>query len=401
MRAARLTIPLIFLATLLGSPGLASAAKSLAISSATGFPAGGDPTYTTTVGLDTSAGTPSTLAIRLMPGVLASPAANPSCVTGAPQYTSACQIGTGTVSLLGLVPASVTAYLVPPPNSSDIVGIDLVPAGVVTPAVTHAGAKLVQTAKGNVQTVLSVSLSSLGPLAGSITGMSLTVNGTLNGKPFNRMPTNCSPGQSTLTVVYAGKTETSTAAPDFKPTGCAALPYAPTFHATAHQDAHDAGTAVVTTVGQKVGQAATAKMTLKLPPSTLAPNLGVVPLQNTSTPVGTAVASSPLLPDPLRGQIFLVGTPFASRLKIRFPPPAALTLTGVASLKNDTVVIPAVPDVPLTSLVVAFPGGARSLLSGDCLASTGKVKTTFVSQSGKTVVDHQKLKLSGCRPGAG
>jgi hypothetical protein len=395
MRAVRLTVSLISLATLLGFPSLASAKQTLAISSTTGFPAGGDPSYTTKLGLDTSAGTPSSLTIHLMPGVLASPAADPACLTSSTPDTSACQIGTGTVSVLdGLVSAPVvTAYLAPPPNSSDVVGINLVSAGLLT---IHAGAQLVQTASGNVQTVLSVPLSSLKGLAGAISGMALTINGKLNGKPFNRMPTNCSPGHSTLTVAYANKTETTTASPDFKPTGCASLPYAPKFKVTAHEDAHNVGAAVATSVTQAIGQAATAKMILKLPESTLNANLKVVRLQNTSTPVGAAVASSPLLPKPLRGQVFLVGTPAHPQLKFRFPAPAALTLTGLVTLSNDTVTIPSVPDVPLTGLVVTFPGGPEALLAGACFAPTGLAQATLTGQNGKKAIAKHQVTLQGC-----
>jgi hypothetical protein len=298
------------------------------------------------------------------------------------------------VTLLGILPAPVvTAYLVPPPNSSDVVGIDLVSASLST---IHGGAKLMQTKTGNIQTILSVPLTGLGGLASLISGMSLTVSGTLNGKPFNRMPTNCSPGQSTLTVVYANRTETSPASPDFKPTGCSALPFAPKLAAAARESAHESGTAVSTTVTQAEDEAATAAMTLTLPSQTLSANIQAVKLQNTTTPVGFAVASSPLLPAPLKGKIYLVGTALKSKLKIRFPPPAALTLTGVVSLANDSVTIPAVPDVPLTNLFVKFPGGPQSLLFGNCLAPKGPVKAAFTGQNGKTVTRHQSLTLAGC-----
>ena len=103
-------------ALLCAVPSVAAAAQSLAVSSPTGFPAGGHPTYTTTITLDTSAGTPSKVTVALQPGVLASVAANPGCVTGARQHTAACQIGSGSAS--STVPAlaiPLTAYLVPPP----------------------------------------------------------------------------------------------------------------------------------------------------------------------------------------------------------------------------------------------------------------------------------------------
>ena len=128
------------------TPALASAAQSLAVTSPTGFPAGGHPTYTTTTSLDTSAGTPSKVKIAFAPGVLASTTANPSCITGAPQHTPACQIGDGSATILDL-PIPFKAYLVKPPSSADLVGIDIV-TPVPGEAVTHAGAALVRTPAG-------------------------------------------------------------------------------------------------------------------------------------------------------------------------------------------------------------------------------------------------------------
>src|SRR6202040_2316213 len=77
MRVSRLRALLFTTAVALTAPATALGQQSLAITSPTGFPAGGHPSYTTHIGLDTSAGTPSTLTIRLAPGVLASPSANP------------------------------------------------------------------------------------------------------------------------------------------------------------------------------------------------------------------------------------------------------------------------------------------------------------------------------------
>jgi hypothetical protein len=394
MRWSRLTALFLFLAFALVVPAQAQGAQSLAVTSPTGFPAGGDPTYSTKIALDSSAGTPQSVTIKLAPGVLAAPSANPSCVKTT-QHTSACQIGTGSVTLAGLAPLPVSAYLAPPPNSADVVGIDVVPAVLGTP-VTHAGGKLVQTHSGSIQTVLSLSLSSLGPLAQMVTGMTLTVDGTLEGKPFNRMPTNCSPGHSQLTVSYSKKTESVSASPDFTPTGCASLPYAPKVSGTAQSVTSGAGT-VVTTVTQAIGEAASAKTALTLPTSNVTPNDASITLQNTSTPVGSVVTASPLLPAPLKGKIYLTGTFTKPYLLFKFPPPAALTLTGQVNLATNTVTIPVVPDVPLTQLKVTFQGGPKGLLVVSCGSHSGNLRGTFTAQSGKTAASAHPLTVTGCR----
>jgi hypothetical protein len=261
--------------------------------------------------------------------------------------------------------------------------------------VTHAGGQLVQTASGNVQTVLSLSLSSLGPLASLVTGMTLTVDGTLDGKPFNRMPTNCSPGHSQVTVVYSQKSETTPASPDFSPTGCSTLPYAPRVSGTVHRAASGAGT-VVTNVTQTAAQAASAKTALVLPTSAVMPNNASITLQNTATPVGSVVSASPLLPAPLRGKIYLEGTFQKPYLLFKFPPPAALTLTGQVNLATNAVTIPIVPDVPLTRLTVTFPGGPKGLLVVSCPSGPAKLSGQFTSQSGQTVSATHRLTVTGC-----
>jgi hypothetical protein len=395
-RARAVTIALgLAVVIALAVPALARAAQSISVTSPTGFPAGGDPTFTTTSTLDTRAGTPGLVTVTLAPGVLASANANPSCLNGPPQYTPSCQIGDGSASTT--VPGlslSFNAYLVPPPAAADVAGIDLVTGP--PQAVTHAGVQLIQTPAGNVATELQVDLSQLGDEAQFVSGMTFTVNGTLGGKPFNRMPTNCNPGSTTLTVVYASQTETSTASPDFAPMGCAALPYAPGLSGTAFKDTADNGVAVSTTVTQTQTESASSATTLRLPWPTLSPNLNSLSLLNTSTPVGAATASTPLLPQPLSGSVYFTGAAFTPSLTIRFPPPAAMTLTGSINLNNSSVTFPTVPDVPLTSLVVTLNGGPKSLLNASCAPPNGVLGGTFTSQSGAAVSTSEPLTVVGC-----
>ena len=376
----------------LTTPAVASAAQSLAVTSATGFPAGGDPSYTTTSSLDTSsAGTPSKVKIVFAAGVLASATANPSCVTGAPQHTSACQIGGGSATILG-VPVPFNAYLVKPPSSADLVGIDIVTDLPGTP-VTHAGAALVQTPAG-VQTALSLDLSSLGGEAQFLTSMSVTVHGTLNGKPFTRMPTNCSSGHSTLTVVYTKRTETTKASPDFAPKGCSSLPYAPKMSGSLVKDAHDDGVLATAVVTQAANEAASRETRLQLPFPTTRANPAALHVLGKNIPVGSATSASPLLVHALKGKVYLTGSFAAPTLTIRFPPPATLTLTGTVTSKGVTFAH--VPDVPVTNLTVSLFGGPKGLLSGDCGKPSGILIGGFTGQNGKVVTVRRRITMSGC-----
>jgi hypothetical protein len=246
-----------------------------------------------------------------------------------------------------------------------------------------------------VQSLLNIDLSSSG---GAVTSTSLTVHGTLDGQPFNHMPSNCSPGPSSLTVKYAnGSSETTPASPDFTITGCSSLPYAPKLSGTAVKDSNDSGTKVITTVTQAADEAASAANSLTVPFPTLAPNLAAVPLQNSGIAVGSATSVSPLLPTPLVGQIYLTGpSPFSPELTIKFPPPSQLTLTGSVNLQNSTVTFNGVPDVPQTKLVVTLFGGPKALEQTTCLPPSGTLTGTFTGQNGKVVHDSFQLVVSGC-----
>jgi hypothetical protein len=385
------------LALALGLPALASAAQSFQVSSPTGFPANGDPSYTTTQILDSSSmGAPGKVTITLAPGVLASLAANASCVKTL-QYTAACQIGTGSASTSIGAGLGLTAYLVPPPSSSDAAGIDLL-TGPPSNQTSHVAVDLVQTASGNVASVLKLDLSSLGPLGSVLTKMSLTVNGTLGGKPFTRMPSNCNvTTHSSLTVQYAKGTETTQASPDFAPTGCAALPFTPQVSATAVKDAHDDGVEVTTAQTQPLGQAAGLTTTLQLPWPAIGTNTSAVSLQNTTTAVGTAVAASPLQPTPLKGFAYLTGSgPFTPSLTLRFPPPVALTLVGAVNLNNHTVTFSNLPDVPQTSLVVTLFGGPKALELATCSPPSGILHASNTGQNGTVASAAIPLTISGC-----
>ena len=401
----RIWLVALVLAAPLTFPALASAAQSFAVSAANGgapnFPAGSDPSYTTTENLDSGHMGPGKVTIKSAAGVLASLAANPSCLTGSAQYAPACQIGTGSASAGGLPVISTTAYLAPPPPQPSgsppcAAGIDLVsnPGN----SVTHVCVTLQQTASGNVQSVLNFDLSGLGTVGSTLTQLSLTVSGTLNNKPFTRMPTNCSvTDHSTLKITYIdGTTETSTASPDFTPTGCDQLPFNPSLSASAVKDPHDPGVMVVTTQTQALGEAAGESTTLQLPWPALTANTNSLSIQNTNTAVGTAVATSPLQPTPLTGNAYLTGAgPFTPTLTLKFPA-LGLTLVGTVDLNAHTVTFSNLPDVPQTSLVVTLFGGTNAAESTTCAPPGGIAHGTFTGQNGKAVSVSTPLTISGC-----
>jgi hypothetical protein len=391
----------------MAAPGLASAAQTFSITNSSGgntFPANGNVPYTTTMAFDSGHGAAARALITTSPGVLAALSANPSCLQGAPQYTSACQLGQGTATLEGVPGAvSLVGYLVKANDPvHDVAGIDLI-AGMGTPlqSTTHAEIQLAQSASGNVAAVLNVDFAGAGAASNFVTGSSLTVADKMNGHQFTRLPSNCNPGPSSLVVTYAdGTKETTAASPDFNITGCSALPFAPKFAASITKDSGDDGVQIVTTITQDASEAATAANGLTLPWPALGPNFAALSVQCSVAPCGTAVgsvtATSPLLPTPLTGAAYLTGTPLGPKLSLLFPPPNSLSLIGTVNLSTHTVTFTGVPDVPQTSLVVTLNGGPKALEIATCSPPGGTAMGSFTGQNGKTATVTESVNVVGC-----
>ena len=364
------------------------------------FPAGGDPSLLTTVTLDsTQATTPATSAtVALKPGVFASASAKPSCIStySSPEDPN-CTIGGGTVNTSFGNPAFI-AYLTPAKKTGDIAGVDLVSSvGTV-----HGEVSLVQSASNApVSMVMTFDLSALNAAVGStaakaITGLTLYINGTLNGQPFLRMPTNCGTTAATaLSVTYGTGTTpvTSDASPDVTPTGCSTLPYAPKLAATVTKDSTDSGVDVTTVVTQAANESANASVQLVTPSGTISPNL-VAAIGDFGKQVGVASAISPLLPVKLTGTVSLTGSAAAPALTITFP--GLATFSGAINLGNNSVTFGSVPDVPLTNLTVDITGGPNALFMSTCSQPTGTLTGNFVGQNGAKATSSSTVTVSGC-----
>jgi hypothetical protein len=116
--------------------------------------------------------------------------------------------------------------------------------------------------------------------------------------------------------------------------------------------------------------------------------------------VGSATVTIPLLPAPLTGKIVLAahsgGLP---AIDVILPAPFAFTLVGTptASAGGLGVSFGGIPDVPISSLVVSFAGGAGSVLSNQALCSgTQRLVGDLVGQNGAHVHLSRALALHGC-----
>jgi hypothetical protein len=386
----------------MAAPALASAASPGLTVTPSNLQAGGSPTMTFDMqwlASGSSADTPKTVTLGLAPGLLANAAANPSCLL-TPNLTAGgpCQIGTATLDAsVGTVDQPITGvgvFLAPAQNpATQLATIDLV---VPAPVSTTLAAALTMTSTGSL--VLTAGNLPAIPTV-SLTGLDLTINPTLGGQPFNRLPTSCGAATSTLAVTFAGSTTPFSATGAFTPTGCSTLPFTPTLTATATKDSSDSNVAITTSTTQPnaLSQAADKTLTLTVPPAVLSPNVpNALTLLNSGKAVGTATATSPLIPVPLTGTVTLTGTALSSNLTITFAPPFNIMLQGAINLSNSSVTFSDVPDAPLSNLSVTLAGGAQGLYETTCTPPNGTLMGAFTGQNGVSATSNVALTVAGC-----
>jgi hypothetical protein len=229
---------------------------------------------------------------------------------------------------------------------------------------------------------------------------------------FVQNPTSCA--ESTVGgTVFPSSGPGANVSTRFQVGDCASLPVAPKFKlATSGGHKQKSHPQVKVTLTQAAGQSNLKNVAVKLPKS-----LGVAvssitvctPAQlNSNTcpaasQVGTANAVSPLLPLPLSGPVFIVGSgtglpALAVRLSgngVNINVDAQTTLTKAGQVINT---FPAVPDVALSSFVLTLHGGKTGLLTATknlCTASK-KASTNVLAQNGKRTTSSPSMKVGGC-----
>jgi hypothetical protein len=376
------------------------------------------------LGLDlkfTNTGTdsPRNLNIILPPGLLANASLDGgACLRTRDVAGTACRVGTGTVTatpdLVGIlnvplpVSVPVSFYLVPPPASGDLAGL----------AVTGLGEQLGATGDVKVRpsgdpagvgVTISLALPNQLPLTLpglptlNLTQISLDeIKSTFNSL---RYPATCPQTPANLRVAADSYADASvhTAAAPLSVTGCARLPYAPSFRASAARDSGDRQVKLKTAITQTRDQAPSRSITLAFPTATLAPNLGSIqalclnPSSGTCQAVGAVTASSPLYPTPLSGVAYLTGSSSGLSLTLAFPAPFPLTLTGAVNLLTNSARFTGLPDIPLTDLAVSLAGGPQGLFLTTCQMPSGTATATLTDQNGdRTLTVPSAFTVSGC-----
>lgn len=326
----------------------------------------------------------SGITVTMPPGLLGKIAGIPKCIeseANAGTCPAASRIGTATSAAgSGSQPLwqSGSAFLTGPYNGGPFGLSVVVPAkagpfnlgNVVVRAAIHVDPSTSQL------TVVS------DPLPQSVDGVPLrlkTVNVTIDREGFMFNPTSCEPSRISATLGGANGA-TAPVTTRFQPTGCAALPFKPTFVPTTGAGGNFHGASLDVRISQKPGEAAIRKVDTQLPlplPSRL------VTLQKACTEtqfaanpagcppgsaVGVATATTPVLNVPLTGPAYLVshgGAAFPDLDIVLQGEGVTIDLVGNTDIKRGITFsrFETVPDAPITSFELYLPSGPGALLA--------------------------------------
>ena len=353
------------------------------------------------------------LTISLPPGLAGDPTSKPRCAQAAFQ-ADACPAATrvGTTSVRTVIPplaivpitASGSVYnVVPGAGEPARLGVVVRPPGASK--VFIASPVRIRPSDGGLDSVITnmpstVSVAGL-PVEMFIQAMDLTLSA-----PFASLPTACKPAQARIAAVSAAGTAVSRAAEPFTPTGCDKVPFAPRLEATVDSTALP-GLRTVITVPRGNASTASAAVTL---PRALAVNVAALndmcTLEEQSAGpcperarVGSAVARTPLLTQPLTGPVTLAalaGRPLPG-LRMDLTGAAALSLIGAVDLSPIRATFAGIPDVPLERFELTFdPKGTLVTRGNLCRGPVPRIGAELTGHNGATVRLDEPLSVTGC-----
>jgi hypothetical protein len=389
--------------------------------------------------MDFGDGDVKNLTVGLPPGLIGDPNATPLCTV--PELNADMCPGN---SVVGSVSASATLHLLDPllnlpatvtgslynlepqagePARFGIVlhALPLPPPlddAVLPPIILQSGVQLrsdygLNTVINNIPNSTSVPL--IGPVATSINSQDITLFGTApgTGKPFMRNPTSCpGPHVTNFTAVpYSGSTATGPAT--FTTAGCGNLDFSPSFTAAVGapgQTASGVLTTATTSIDQDTDEAGLLRAAVTVP-ADLNPNAAIfggacsdAAFHASSCPassrVGFAVATSPLLSQPLSGPVQIVasGTTLPN-LGLDLQGQLHLLLTGTVDT-NKTVVFDGLPDIPIAHFALAFtnPPGLLGTTRDLCTPPAPVFHAAFHGYNGADTSVNSSATVSGCGP---
>jgi hypothetical protein len=220
---------------------------------------------------------------------------------------------------------------------------------------------------------------------------------------FIRLPTSC----KTHTVGFdavAYDAQTASAQATFTTDNCGALPFTPELSARIKRvGAVNVPVELSTTIAQTIDEAGLLRAQVVLPEGTggnnealnnkCAPDAFAAGTCPEASVVGAAVASSPLLSQPLSGPVTLVepAAPGLPDIGIDLRGPLALKLKGTLGFTpegRNIVVFDNLPDIPIAEFTLTFAGGPTGLVSASrdvCAPPPLVFDATFLAHSGASL----------------
>ena len=389
--------------------------------------------------MDFSGGQVKNLTVGLPPGLIGDPNAAPLCTVAqlnadsCPANTKVGSVTANATVTVVVVPVTVNVSgdlynLTPNPGEPARFGIVLRPLSlppplpsVLPPIILQSGVQLrpdfgLDTVINNIPNTTLTSGDTV------INSQDITLFGTApaTGKPFMRNPTSC-PGPHTThfsAVPYTGGNASGQAS--FSTTGCDNLDFSPAFTAEVGgtgQTMNGVPTTASTSILQDADEAGLLNAVVKVP-GDLNPNAtiffgaacdqasfaaGTCPA---STIVGLATAASPLLTQPLIGNVELVKSTTSAlpNLGLDLQGQLHLLLQGTTDISNgNTVSFNGLPDIPIARFQLTFtnPPGLLGTARDICAPPAPMFHADFTGYNGASTSVDSPAVVDGCGSGSG
>jgi hypothetical protein len=421
----------------------ASAQAAISLTSSTGAPtdlsAGAHSNFNLHVAL--GGDDVKDLTISLPPGEVGNPQATPLCDPSAlPNCPANTAVGTvsSSVTIASLLPQTLsgTVYnITPQPGEPARFGIviNALPVSLppplngllLPPTVVQSGASLRQSDFG-LDTVVNNIPNSADLIGGvlpvpiHINSMDLTLDGIIpgSGAAFMRNPTSCDDHTVTFNADSYSSTTASPVESHFTPTNCGALDFSPAFTAEVGgpgQTTNGVATTASTAILQDTDEAGLHDAVVTVPPD-LNPNATIffgahcsqtdflASACPSNTVVGLATAASPLLAQPLVGNVVLVnGAGAFPNLGLDLQGALHLLLQGATAINPNTVTFNGLPDIPIARFQLTFTnppallGTSRDL----CVPPSPLFHADFTGYNGATTSVASSATVDGCGAGSG
>jgi hypothetical protein len=266
---------------------------------------------------------------------------------------------------------------------------------------------------------LTVTTDPLPQIVGGVPVNLRLVNVTINRPNFTYNPTNCNPSEVSGTMT-GGQGAVANLSNHFQVTNCGALGFKPKFSvSTSGKTSRKNGASLDAKLNYPLTAqgkwANIGKVKVSLPkqlPSRLATLQKACPAEtfeanpaacSAASRIGSATASTPVLPVPLNGPVYFVshgGQAFPDLVVVLQGYGVTIDLVGNTFISKGitSTTFNQVPDVPVGSFELKLPQGPDSALAanGNLCASHLKMPTRFIGQDGAEIHTNTPIGVTGC-----